>query len=210
MRFYSSIKGSFKKEQYIDFVPNRAQRSDLTRIRISASRLATETGRYCNPPIPPNQRYCRYCRPLSTLDNHLEGYIDTEENILLHCSTLTLKRNCFLSKLKSFNPSFENLSDKHKTATLLCPSNVVASKLVNKYLKIAFNFRQCLDNGEPVQYQGYENGVVPNEFCNDMDDDWLTSIASQFSLNCQSILKMKLYSQHFSWVKREIPKSCFK
>ena len=166
-----ALKGSFKKEPYIDFVPNRAQRSDLTRLRISASILAIETGRYCNPPVPPDLWYCMYCRPLTAEDNHLEGYVDTEQHILLQCSALTKKWNCFLAKLRSINPVFSNLSDIEKVSVLLCPSNVITAKLVNKYIQIAFKFSKCLDSGEPIIYQGYENGVVPNEFCNDFDND---------------------------------------
>ena len=58
-----------------------------------------------------------------------------------------------------------------RVSTLLCPSNVLATKLVNKFIKIAFRFRKCIDNGENVIYQGYENGVVLNEFFNDIDND---------------------------------------
>ena len=35
LRFYAKIKGCFKEEAYIDLVPNRSQRADLTRLRIS-------------------------------------------------------------------------------------------------------------------------------------------------------------------------------
>ena len=56
LRFYSQIKGCFKKEPYIDLVPNRSQRADLTRIRISASRLGIETLRYTK--ITEEKRYC--------------------------------------------------------------------------------------------------------------------------------------------------------
>ena len=62
LRFYSQIKGCFKKEPYIDLVPNRSQRADLTRIRISASRLGIETLRYTK--IPKEKRYCNYYTPL--------------------------------------------------------------------------------------------------------------------------------------------------
>ena len=75
LRFYSQIKGCFKKEPYIDMVPNRAQRSDLTRLRISASHLAVEKLRYQTPRIPEEKRYCKYCTP-SGNDNYLEGYVD--------------------------------------------------------------------------------------------------------------------------------------
>ena len=49
LRFYSKLKGCFQKEPYIDLVPNRAQRADLSRLRISSSRLAIETMRYQRP-----------------------------------------------------------------------------------------------------------------------------------------------------------------
>ena len=52
LRFYSSLKGCFKKEAYIDLVPNRAQRSNLTRLRISNSQIAIEVQRYRRPRIP--------------------------------------------------------------------------------------------------------------------------------------------------------------
>ena len=39
LRFYSTINGCFKQEKYLDLVPNRAQRADLTRLRISSNKL---------------------------------------------------------------------------------------------------------------------------------------------------------------------------
>ena len=54
------MKGCFQMELYIDFVPNRAQRADISRLRISSSCLAIETMRYQRPYVPADQRYCRY------------------------------------------------------------------------------------------------------------------------------------------------------
>ena len=63
LRYYATVKGCFKKEPYIDLVPNRSQRSEISRIRISSSHLGVETMRYQTPKVPEDQRYCRYCTP---------------------------------------------------------------------------------------------------------------------------------------------------
>ena len=109
LRFYSALKGCFKKETYLDLVPNRSQRADLTRIRISSSRLAVEVQRYKRPTVPENERYCLYCRP-SGVDNNLEGYVDNEQHLLVECSTFTLERNCLFARLNCLKPGFNALN----------------------------------------------------------------------------------------------------
>ena len=94
LRFYSTIKGCFKKEKYIDLVPNRAQRADLTRLRISSSHLAVETMRYQTPRVAEELRYCQYCISYG-VDNMLGGYIDNEQHFLTGWNSFTLKRNYF-------------------------------------------------------------------------------------------------------------------
>ena len=61
LRFYSSIKGCFKPEWYVTNIHNRNNRSEITRIRISASNLRVEQDRYTTPPTPLNDRICKYC-----------------------------------------------------------------------------------------------------------------------------------------------------
>ena len=61
LRYYATVKGCFKKEPYIDLVPNRSQRSEISRIRISSSHLGVETMHYQTPKVTEDQRYCRYC-----------------------------------------------------------------------------------------------------------------------------------------------------
>ena len=102
-------------------------------------------------------------RPLDNLDNFHEGYIDNENHLLLQCSALTLKRNCFMAKYKSISPSFNNLSEEHKLFSILCPRDILSAKLVNKYIKILFRFRSNIDDGVPAQYHSYESGIVLNE-----------------------------------------------
>ena len=168
LRFYSSIKGCFKKEPYIDLIPNRAQRADLTRLRMSSSRLAVEVLRYKK--VPEERRYCQYCTPTG-VDNNLEGHLDNEQHFLTSCSSFTLKRNCLFSKLDTVITGFITLSSKEKTAILLCPTSVLTAKLSNKYIQIMFKTRQLLDDGFPAFNMGYGAGIIPNEFCNLNDTD---------------------------------------
>ena len=41
LRYYSTLKVCFSKEPYLDLFPNRSQRADLTRLRISSTALQT-------------------------------------------------------------------------------------------------------------------------------------------------------------------------
>ena len=171
LRFYATLKGCFKKEPYIDLVPNRSQRADLTRIRISSSHLGIEKLRYKKPTIPEDQRYCNYCTP-SGVDNDLPGYVDSEHHFLVSCNSFTLKRNCLFGRLNSIIPGFLSLTPVQQTATLLCPTKVVTAKLVNKYIRLLFNTRKLLDDGVAALNGGYASGVIIlNEFYDDSDDD---------------------------------------
>ena len=111
LRFYSTLKGSFTREPYIDNAISRNQRSWISRIRSSSSRLGIELGRYRN--IPVASRTCTYC---ST------GEIDDERHILLFCPLFDLKRACFFGKISSISPNFTNLSSEEKLKFILCPS----------------------------------------------------------------------------------------
>ena len=155
-------------------VPNRSQRSEISRIRISSSHLGVETMRYQTPKVPEDQRYCRYCTP-SGVDNTLEGYVDNEQHFLVSCSSFKLKRNCLFGRMESISPGFLELTPVQQTATLLCPTTVVTAKLTNKYIQILFKFRKLLDEGVPAFNMGYESGViVSNEFWCDDDSFDLT------------------------------------
>ena len=61
LRLYSTFKGTFKPEYYIDNINNRNQRAWISRLRTSSHRLEVEVGRYTGVPL--EQRQCRYCSP---------------------------------------------------------------------------------------------------------------------------------------------------
>ena len=170
LRFYAKLKGCFQKEPYIDLVPNRAQRADLTRLRISSSRLAVETMRYQRPYVPAEQRYCSYCRPMGDNENQLQGFLDDEYHLLAHCGTFMFKRNCFLSRYELLHSGIKDMSTQDMVHTILCPTTTTKAKLINKYIKILFETRKQLDEGFPILNSGYEGGIAVNPFF-DTDND---------------------------------------
>ena len=139
LRFYKTLKSSFTPEPYITDILNKSQRAWLTRYRVSAvPTLGIESGRYTRPVTPVTSRICKYC-------NSKE--IDDERHTILECNTLSIKRNCFLGKMNSLIPNFEQLSPEHKLLTILCPVNADTALCVSKYLKIISETRIKLDQG---------------------------------------------------------------
>ena len=58
---------------------------------------------------------------------------------------------------------------------MLCPTTVVTTKLVNKFVQLVFKTRKLLDEGVPALNLGFEQGAkYPNIFSNincDSDDE---------------------------------------
>jgi hypothetical protein len=42
----------------------------LTKLKLSAHSLAIETGRYCKPTIPANERFCKACKDKVEDEHH--------------------------------------------------------------------------------------------------------------------------------------------
>ena len=60
---------------YLDILKNKNERDMLSKLRISALKLAIEGGRYLN--IPKHERICAACN---------SGEVEDEEHFLLNCS----------------------------------------------------------------------------------------------------------------------------
>ena len=134
LQFYSNLKNSFTREPYIDCALSRNQRSWISRLRSSSSRLGIELGRYKH--IPRSSRTCLYC---------LSGEIDDERHLLMSCPIFAVKRACFFGKLSSISPQFNTLSEDQKIKFILCPTSEIITKVVNKYIRIIFNARDNID-----------------------------------------------------------------
>ena len=55
LTFFSKILATFELQKYLTFNINKYVRSLLTKLTLSAHRLAIETGRFCKPTIPANE-----------------------------------------------------------------------------------------------------------------------------------------------------------
>ena len=62
---------------YVDILKNKNERAMLSKLRISAHKLAIEGGRYLN--IPKHERICTACN---------SGEVEDEEHFLLNCSLI--------------------------------------------------------------------------------------------------------------------------
>jgi hypothetical protein len=70
LRFFSKILTTFEIQKYLTFNINKYVRSFLTKLRLSAHSLAIETGRYCKPTIPANERFCKACKDKVEDEHH--------------------------------------------------------------------------------------------------------------------------------------------
>ena len=153
LRVYKSFKACFKMEPYLDLVRNRNQRCSLTRLRISAHNLRSETGRRMRPYIPYDQRVCMFCKtdknslPNQTCNGNVE-FVDNEAHFLTVCTRFENTRSIFFNKLAPLIPGFGELSKDDKLLTLMCPTSAQSAKLINRYIQFMFDKRAKIEGGE--------------------------------------------------------------
>ena len=153
LRTYSKVKLGFSREAYLNLVRNRNQRSWLSWLRTSSHNLGIELGRYSNIPI--NERFCNFCsKTPPTQITPSPKFIDDEEHFLMKCKTFTISRNCFFGKYSAIAPEFSKLNDEEKFSRLLCPKTALEVKLINKFIKILFDWREKIDNGFEIKNLG--------------------------------------------------------
>ena len=95
---------------YVDILKNKNERAMLSKLRISAHKLAIEGGRYLN--IPKHERICT----------------GDEEHFLLNCSLYKPLRQVLCSKLVKFNHQWLSLKiilDNHNHYILKMSSNFI-------------------------------------------------------------------------------------
>ena len=79
LEFYNTLKDKFGFENHL-LLSNSDHKNALTKLRISAHKLYIEAGRYVQPPIPRNKRFCLYCK--SILHTNL---VESEVHVLNDC-----------------------------------------------------------------------------------------------------------------------------
>lgn len=110
---YLTVKNNFGFEKYLDKIKNFEQRRTLTRFRISAHKLAIETGRYKG--IPRHDRICTRCT-----DNTVED----ERHFLFSCNYHTQEREALMSIINENCKNFSLLNIDAKLVWLLNNENI--------------------------------------------------------------------------------------
>ena len=123
-----SNKSKFNKECYLDSVIKYADRTNITRLRISAHRLEIELGRYNQ--TPRDDRICSWCNIVlgsSTIEN--------EDHFLNHCDLNAASRRKVLDKIQSIISNQNTPSaTSHPFQTVIPGTNVL--KLISNNSEI--------------------------------------------------------------------------
>ena len=122
--FYSQIYNyDFKLQEYLKFTLPKTCRSLLSKLRLSAHPLNIEVGRYCIPPIPRSDRFCKFCL----------NEVEDEQHFLLFCT----KYNHLRSKYS------EHLGDLNANSIkgLVNPEDYISAKHLCQYLNECFDLR---------------------------------------------------------------------
>ena len=133
LRTYQTFKNIFKVEPYPSTVSNREARVALTRLRISAHRLAIEQGRYYN--IEENKRICTLCET---------GEVENEIHFLLQCKVYEEKRTPFLYFIKNTCKNIELLSISEKFIWLMSNEDPQICSKLAMYTNSSFFLRKTL------------------------------------------------------------------
>jgi hypothetical protein len=127
LRFFSKILTTFELQKYLTFNINKYAHSLLTKLRLSAHSLAIETGRYCTPTIPANERLCKACK----------DKVEDEHHFLIECPIYNSVRDIFFTL---FNRKF-NETTKVTINRLLNPSSSQDLNNICLYLKESYSLR---------------------------------------------------------------------
>ena len=113
---FSKILPTFELQKYLTFNINRYVRSFLTKLRLSAHSLAIETGRYCKPTIPANERFCKACK----------DKVEDEHHFLIECPIYNSVRDKFFTQ---FNRKFNETRQVTLTDNQPSPQSQFISRL---------------------------------------------------------------------------------
>ena len=122
-RFYSAVGNNLEHSNYLEVVKITKHRVALSRLRLCSHILASETGRWHQPPLPYADRYCPFC-----------GIYEDEYHLVLICPAYEDIRKQLLPKYYWKRPSMLKCSH-------LFHKEMLQPKLA-KYVFMAFNIRR--------------------------------------------------------------------
>jgi len=133
LRTYCKFKKEFSLENY-NVILNRAQRSMLCKLRISAHNLMIEKGRHVCPIIPSENRLCTFCD---------RNEVEDEFHFVMKCKAYDNLRTTFLTNMNSILVT-DNLNDNDIFINLMSNDDYDVIKIVSKFISSAFNIRDNL------------------------------------------------------------------
>ena len=99
----------------------------------------------------------------------------------MNCETFSVKRACFLGKMNSIVPGFNEMPEISKLKTILCPKSTAAVKVVNKFTRIMCLARDKISEGLSLkEYPTMPVTIYPfsSDFDNFSDcDEWEENLA---------------------------------
>ena len=130
LRTYALLKQDYSLEPYLESdLPSHLIRA-IARLRTSSHSLAIETGRYCRPRLPPEQRLCKLCDK-----NHVED----EKHFLLDCPAYSL----FREQLYKSIPDISGILDVNdKFVSMMTSKDHDTIKALAKFIAKAFTYRK--------------------------------------------------------------------
>ena len=99
----------------------------------------------------------------------------------MNCEIFNVKRACFMGKMNSIVPGFNEMPEENKLKTILCPKSTAAVKVINKFIRIMCLARDNISEGlSLITYPTMPVNIHP--FCSDFDnfsdcDEWEVSFA---------------------------------
>jgi len=130
LRTYARLKTEIGIENYLSNVENIADRTALTKIRLSNHELMIEKGRHQG--LEENQRICPTC----------QNGIETEQHFLLECVTFRAHREQLMGEIANISPTFSEMNENDKFVHLL--KEPCTSELTGNYLSKTLSIRKFL------------------------------------------------------------------
>ena len=110
LRTYRMYKQELCAEAYVTVDIPRKHRRTLAQFRAGSLPLAIETGRFAKPPIPLQERYCKYCTA---------GVVEDEKHFLMQCELYNDLRGDMFYKASMHIPQFDTMNDQDKFLHIL-------------------------------------------------------------------------------------------
>ena len=131
LEFYSKIKKDFVEDPFLNTVQNFDAKKDYFKLKTSNHSLLVETGRYCRPILPRENRICKFCR---TND------IEDEIHLLFECQMYSELRETLFEKIRACNVNLPK--DLKDIPFLFTSGNHYLTKYIAYYIHRCFSKRK--------------------------------------------------------------------